>query len=1069
MKKVKQASTETPFMSKWDKVELTPNNVVEYFSQLKYYTEKYPPSLGYFKTYIEIDDGDTQINRRYDSDELGKLEELLIKYVLEDMSIQELFSLPQFKKLTEELIEYGNLVEEGLSFLPTGLGEVRLYKLEQSVTGNLTHVVEGLQEDMIVSKLVDKGIKSEDAKIIQTLDLAQRIINDQLLSGDVEMIGFLINQTEFDEETLTTHQKHELNKIRLDKYNPEVNALILEHWTNIQKCSSRDDVEFYMQENGLEIINSHELIPDGYGELSHRFVRTDKMDIMRSYDYNGYNIIESKIGDVPVFIDPQTLDMQSSLESVMKHVEHFNRPMLLQNLRHFYLDNMNEVKFNDLESIVITDLMKEYYGMDILRERNRILETESVALKDYQTVDKLINDIRTSFEGIPLLESAIITPSLNSDGEHTLQIDTALNDIVLAVTTDSYYLSVAKDILEITHDKVDLPRDMLDDMLERIDELDSKFENLVEAELMQLSNIGKRLSGDSGFQFQELKYVVDNFSNMKTGDINIVEYLGSKIADFQSKEIDDTNVMDVMQLLEIANEYAKTKNLTFADIPNSHDCVLQVLEPPIYQVMKWDKYDAATTNMFGFEITAFTEEFQQIVNDATVEIIRPYYESFLDDTEMSEIIYYQSDGLDIYSDYKFLNEENTICFRNLDWFNPQIEVSELLSNAQAFLDDGCQNEEQVELLKYMLEGNELSYWNEKGVKQSLLDDFYKLQPPMGEIRLNIEEKHLDLLNEVKDASKLLYEYHNNGLCNAITFPDYNHWEQFYAEDIDVDGEILQEERMSYDEYYDEELKINSGYECEALDKAFSIIDDKRIEYSSDTLFAKEISSIFENNLTEKLENAQSIIRDLNMKLDYTTNEIDRVFDKINNSQEEMSTIEKFDLICNSAYCGKEPLTSDWLKSIEDSEVMKTGLNIIVNDNLSKLGESTLMFQTITHNMIGAPDEYKLASHRTQQFFERNSNIDSDELKVLLLGVEDIDNHVRVGMDIGSGHYQLLQLACKDKYSEININDICYMDTKSLDIAKDIIKLKVLSTDVESAKRLEAATLIKEEVKLENEL
>lgn len=1069
MKKIIQESTETPFMSKWDKIELTPDNVVEYFSQLKYYTEKYPPSLGYFKTRIEIDDGDTQITRRYDSDELGNLEELLMKHILENMSIQELFSLPQFKKLTEELIEYGNLVEEGLSFMPTGLGEVRLYKLEQSVTGNLTHVVEGLQEDMIVNKLVSKGIKTEDAKIIQTLDLAQRIINDQLLSGDMDIIEYLTNKMELDETNLTSRQNHELNKIRLDKYNPEVNSQILEHWTNIQKCTSRDDVEFYMQENGLEIVNSHELIPDGYGELSHGFVRTDKLDIMRSYDYSGYNIIESKLGEVPVFIDPQTLDMQSSLESVMKHVEHFNKPMLMQNLRHFYLDNMDEVKFNDLESIAITDLMKEYYGMDILRERNRILETESVALKDYQNVDKLINNIRTSLEGIPLLESAIITPSLNSDGEHTIQIDTALNDIMLGVKTDSYYLSVAKDILEITHDKVDLPDDIKEEILDRIDLLDSKFENSVEAELMHLSNIGKRLSGDSGFRFQELKYVVDNFSNIQTGEINIAGYLGSIIADFQSKEIDDTNVMDVMQLLEIANEYAKYKDLTFADIPNGYDCVLQVLEPPIYQVMKWEKDDIATTNLFGFEITAFTEEFQQIVNDATVEIIRPYYESFLDDTEMSEIIYYQSDGLDIYSDYKFLNEENTICFRNLDWFNPQIEVAELLSNAQAFLDDGCQNEEQVELLKYMLEGNEPSYWGDKGVKQSLLDEFYKLAPPMGEIRLSIEEKHLELLNEVKDASNLLYEYRNNGLGNAITFPDYNHWEQFYAEDIDVDGEILQEERMSYDEYYDEELKINSGYECEALDKVFSIIDDKRIEYSSDALFGKEISSILENNLTEKLENAQSIILDLNMKLDYTTKEIERVFDKVNNSQEELSIIEKFDLICNSAYCGKEPVTSGWLKSIEDSEVMKTGLNIIVNDNLSRLGESTLMFQTITKNMIGAPDEYKLSGYRTKQFFERNSNIDSDELKVLLLGVQDIDNYVRVGMDsLGSGHNQLLKLACKDRYSDVNINDICFMDTKSLAVAKEIISMKSLSADGIATNRLEMVKP-KEEVKLENEL
>lgn len=1069
MKKIIQESTETPFMSKWDKIELTPDNVVEYFSQLKYYTEKYPPSLGYFKTRIHIDDGGTQITRRYDSDELGKVEELLMKHVLEDMSIQELFSLPQFKKLTEELIEYGNLVEDGLSFLPTGLGEVRLYKLEQSVTGNLTHVVEGLQEDMIISKLVDKGIEIEDAKIIQTLELAGRIIEEELLSGDIEIIDYLSNKVELDETSLTSRQKHELNKIRLDKYNSEVNALIIDHWTNIQKCSSRDDVEFYMQENGLEIVASHELIPDGYGILSSGFVRTNKLDIMRSWDYSGYNVIESKIGEVPVFIDPQTLDMQSSLESVMKHVENFNRPILLQNLRHFYLDNMDEVKFNDLESVVITDLMKEYYGMDILRERRRILETESVALKDYQTVDRLINNIRTSLEGIPLLESAIITPSLNSSGEHTIHIDTALNDIVLGVTADSNYLSVAKDILEITHDKVDLPGVMLDDILERIDELDSKFESLVEAELIQLSNIGKMLSGDSGFQFQELRYVVDNFSNMQTGEINIVGYLGSIIADFQSKEIDDTNVMDVMQLLDIANEYAKSKNMAFADIPNSHNCVLQVLEPPIYQVMKWEKDDIATTNLFGFEITAFTEEFQQIVNDATVEIIRPYYESFLDDTEMSEIIYYQSDGLDIYSDYKFLNEENTICFRNLDWFNPQIEVAELLSNAQAFLDDGCQNEEQVELLKYMLEGNEPSYWGDKGVKQSLLDAFYNLQPPMGAIRLNIENNHLELLNEVRDASKLLYEYYNNGLGNAISFPDYNHWEQFYAEDIDEFGEVEQEEVMSYDEYYDEELKINSGYECEALDKAISIIEDKRIEYSSDALFGKEISSILENNLTEKLENAQSIILDLNMKLDYTTKEIDRVFDKVNNSQEELSTIEKFDLICNSAYCGKEPVTSGWLKSIEDSEVMKTGLNIIVNDNLSRLGESTLMFQTITKNMIGAPDEYKLAGYRTKQFFEINSKIDSDELKLLLLGVQDIDNYVRVGMDsLGSGHNQLLKLACKDRYSEVNIDDICHMDTKSLTVAKEIINMKSLSADGIATNRLEMVKP-QEEVKLENEL
>lgn len=1069
MKKIIQESTETPFMSKWDKIELTPDNVAEYFSQLKYYTEKYPPSLGYFKTRIHINDGDTQITRRYDSDELGKVEELLMKHVLEDMSIQELFSLPQFKKLTEELIEYGNLVEEGLSFLPTGLGEVRLYKLEQSVTGNLTHVVEGLQEDMIISKLADKGIEIEDAKIIQTLDLAGRIIEEELLSGDIEMIEYLSNKVELDETSLTSRQKHELNKIRLDKYNSEVNALIIDHWTNIQKCSSRDDVEFYMQENGLEIVASHELIPDGYGILSSGFVRTNKLDIMRSWDYSGYNIIESKIGKVPVFIDPQTLDMQSSLESVMKHVDHFNRPILLQNLRHFYLDNMDEVKFNDLESVVITDLMKEFYGMDILRERNRILETESVALKDYQTVDRLINNIRTSLEGIPLLESAIITPSLNSDGEHTIQIDTALNDIILAVTTDSYYLNVAKDILEITHDKVDLPGDMLDSMLQRMDELDSKFENLVEAELMHLSNIGRRLSGDSGFQFQELKYVVDNFSNIQTGEINIVGYLGSIIADFQSKEIDDTNVMDVMQLLDIANEYAKSKDMAFADIPNAYNCVLQVLEPPIYQVMKWEKDDIATTNLFGFEITAFTEEFQQIVNDATVEIIRPYYESFLNDTEMSEIIHYQSDGLDIYSDYKFLNEENTICFRNLDWFNPQVEVEELLSNAEAFLEDGCGNTEQVELLKYMLEGNEPSYWNEKGVKQSTLDAFYNLQPPMGAIRLNIEDKHLELLNEVKDASNLLYEYRNNGLGNAITFPDYNHWEQFYAEYIDEYGELEQEEVMSYDEYYDEELKVNSGYECEALDKAFSIIDDKRIEYSSEALFDKEISSIFENNLTEKLENAQSIILDLNMKLDYTTKEIDRIFDKVNNSQEGMSTIEKFDLICNVAYCGKDPLTSEWLKSIEDSEVIKTGLNIIVNDNLSRLGENTLMFQTITKNMIGAPNEYKLAGHKTKQFFESNPNIDSEELKVLLLGVQDIDNYVRVGMDsLGSGHNQLLKLACKERYSDVNINDICFMDTKSLAVAKEIISMKSLSADGIATNRLEMVKP-KEEVKLENEL
>lgn len=1061
MRKIIQEGTETPNMQKWSNVPLTKENVVDYYSQLKFNISQ-NKTLGYYKTYIDIYENEEKINHfRFDSDELEGLEKLLIHEVLEEMEINEYFDLPQFKKLTEDLIQYGEVANEKISFIPVGLGDVKIFRFENSTHGNLVNLSSKLQEELIVNKLIEKGIPRSDAELIRETSLAKRIVNEELKAGDLEVIEYLISEQQFDEEILTKEQFVEMNDIRLKKYFPDIKVEIAKHKKEISKCQTRDDVESYMRENGLEIKNVHELIEDGFPELNKNFMRNEDEEILTSWDYSGYSIIESEIDECPVFIDPQMLNVSTSINGCMENFDMINRFNLLQNIKTFYWANSDDIKFENYEKVFLTPLLKQYYGKEIAAEHSHFIATESTELHEYQHANNLIEEIKSKLSNIPELGDFLITPTINANGNNYLNFDSAVTNFEFEFSNNinSNYLSLQ--ILNVIYDKADLLTITQDKVLSLISDINEEFRQQVEAELKVLERIAKEHSGASGFQFDNVDTVLELHSNMKTGETGIIKYLGSILNEYENVNSSSLDEIDIFNLLEISIDYANEKNIIANDIPNFKNALVKVIEPHVFEVMKYEEYFQTTESYF--EISSISSELKKVINDATIEIIRDFYEKFVDEKELGKIIYYDDDSVNIWSDYKFLDKDNTVCFRNINWFKPQIDLLLLENYLEAFKEDGFDVEENEKLLKVVKAGDYPSYWSKTGVKEQAYNDFVTIMPRKNPINFKIiSEEENTLLNKIVEASNLLYEYYNNGLQNAISFPSYSHWELFYSEYVDEYGEVEQEEVMSFDEYYDQELEVNNGYECEALYKVLNIIDDKRLLSDSEELYGSNIASILENNLTSAIEKAQSLITTLYSDFTCTEININKKFlevveqNNIELNEKNLTTIEKFDSICALGLSKKSEICKEFLESIETNETLKTGLNILINNNLSNLGENTLMFLTVSNNFIEVNENYKLQNYRTRKYFESYPNINSDELKLELMKIEDIDKSIRLNMGLGSGHHQLIELANMKSYDDVTIDNICFMDKTTLVVAKDIIKMKCLSTDVEAACRLEAA-------------
>tara|TARA_R110002124_G_scaffold968_2_gene5014 strand:+ start:429 stop:962 length:534 start_codon:yes stop_codon:yes gene_type:complete len=112
---------------------------------------------------------------------------------------------------------------------------------------------------------------------------------------------------------------------------------------------------------------------------------------------------------------------------------------------------------------------------------------------------------------------------------------------------------------------------------------------------------------------------------------------------------------------------------------------------------------------------------------------------------------------------------------------------------------------------------ENTYWNNKGKLQKQYDEMYELVPRNGEFIIKDDEKLQTAIENIRQISRLYYDFYNNGCCNVVEVPTTECTQcggSGYEEEDDedeyqdlmncysCDGEIFVDDEPIIDRYYE---------------------------------------------------------------------------------------------------------------------------------------------------------------------------------------------------------------------------------------------------------------------------
>lgn len=634
-----------------------------------------------------------------------------------------------------------------------------------------------------------------------------------------------------------------------------------------------------------------------------------------------------------------------------------------------------------------------------------------------------------------------------------------------------------------------------DDVIEK---METEFEKHILKELDPLQRIAKEITGENGLQLPSVySDFKEEYADFETGKVDIKSYLEFVIGSF----IDDEQVedQDRVKLAEVVAIYANEVGLKTMDIQYYDDLHYEFLEHEIFDLLS--SHNDSLSCELEYDPTAFNEIYSPIYFNFVEHILQTKFEDY--ELQVKDVLDFESLPVVLYGHYKFVNEADTICFNDIDWYNlkeQDINIDEIRTRIDWFMEE-YEEEEYLPYLKF-LEVYERtksipSYLDGNGLKQNLIEILDDITPDSGSINLGIKNQDLKSLDSCIQVQNLMYEYYNNGLGNAFHLPSEDEWDAWHViEEEDEDGNIELVEELSWDEYYDEKLEIEDGYEDYPLiDELYQKIREMRISYGDKTLFSDKISIVLEKGLSDLLEENHQTLVKIKTAMEFTEFQNNNMLDKIYPNElknQKLTNLEKFDLLAAAATMGKNQEAIEFFNEMENNSKYCFGMHVLFQTHIKNINIPTLMYFEVKDNPFDVDKKYRLNFPKSANFITANNlssfvaaklicndevfsmvhtmetvperyskyfdgspeielickffapynNIDVEMIEELAKS-DFLIHNINSGLGLSDGQQQLIDLANRNKMIPVDIQSISDLDASNARIAFKIVNLKEL--------------------------
>lgn len=320
---------------------------------------------------------------------------------------------------------------------------------------------------------------------------------------------------------------------------------------------------------------------------------------------------------------------------------------------------------------------------------------------------------------------------------------------------------------------------------------------------------------------------------------------------------------------------------------------------------------------------------------------------------------------------------------------------------------------------------ENTYWNENGELQDTLNKFNEIMPIRGKFLSN-EFMH-EMLNECLMINNIYYDFHNNGLCNVFEIPDFDHWERNYSEYVNEYGDMEEEEVISWEEHYSEELEIKPDYrDIPICQDIYDFLDNHTLSDLQD-IVNSDIEQMLENELTKYLSRLEPEITQRFEDMKYT---IEKLESLVPNIPSTITNLQKLEI---AMYKNE----NNMINIMSEDTKLNNGLRNIIQQDITNIGNAPLLLVMKYDNILGISDEYKQYPHRIKEYFSKFDNIKNDsELKQIILSNDNIYEKLLVHQPLTSGEDQVVAIANK-RYESISFSDVDKMNEKEFSQAQKL--------------------------------
>lgn len=997
-----QEFTEVPKMSKWNNIELTPNNVFDYVQQLDEAIRKYESSR-YYKVYFDSFQEDELINHtRIDSSEFDDIKKYLCNQVLECEENECMLKNKEYKKLLQNVQAYNKLFEDKIIVTPVDIINIELTNIDNSYSeiNNISEINTNIKYELELRQLTNMGY-GEIYNDIKNSSVFERLINGTSTEVDKTLLRYL--QQNLGQKTDTSdfdlEQKNIYNEFRLTK-DSDIRQVYSKINNIVVFGTERDKMIEQLHELGLEVDETVALVDDGFEGLTYNLIQEqgdfvgDDILINQSYDNTGYFINTILVDDVPIVVDLHQSKVFKTIDQAMKHFSDLNKAILINNFKEFYQENSDEILFESYEESFISDLVSQYFGFDIAKFRDQELNENSTILKNQVIVNKLIDDVYEELRDITIFENGYFSPIADEDGNFELEVDSGQMlltfDIKITDTSKSLAYKIANEFLE-QYEHSEANFNSLD---VKCEQLRIEFKALARNDYQKLHEIGVAVTGASGINFEEFEDYYDNYCDISKNKMDMTKYINDVLNTF-IELYDNEDKQEKLSIIEITNRYCNQTNLSVDNfITNINLLSSQVVTDEVAELVSPnnDYFNQA----LNVDITGYTTETKNQVINAIEHELKKYYEQthidvgqvyFIDDI-------YNDVDFGIWNNYKFIDSTLKYCIANIDYFDHDLDITSVFNHLERLEADlGIVYTHERELLE-LVQGNIIPrYGDGQGIEQELFEQITYLAPNNDNFTTGIEIEHKSQLNKVMSAIN-----------------DY----------------------MTY--IHSTNLDLTNSFNGEDFEQIFS-------KHSVSELTEVQLEILMEKTLTTCLRNSEKEINQFYMGMKSFEASVNIQFDQINNfieSPKEYTVIQQFEYIIATATLEDNEQSNHFLTNMKQYQYPL--IKHLFDTNLEQLQQSTLAYIELENNKFNVSEQYIQHFNQVIKGFEQYENLSTNsQLQECILSNPYIKHNLLVGLPLSSGEKQLLELANKSTGQTVMFNEVEKLDKRNLNIANQIIE------------------------------